>query len=347
MAKHVIFLVHGMGEFSTGWSDDTKKQIKSLYSAYQIAKEFPFDVFFRFEEITYGKRFDSLRKQWGTNSKAVLATLQANGLQKGAANELAKYGSLPAADNFLATHLLDVFLYRFIPQVAEEVRTGVASTILKSLLDGPSDDIPTWSLVAHSLGTSVAHDTLHALYTEEIDGRTLAGITKARVVAMVSNVSRLLEEKSVDVYRSVVHPGAQPDDGVCRYFLNIKHEWDPFPRPQEFRPLDDWPDVLTRQQGRYVPITINAFQSKDIHSLPHYLANPSVHVPLFNRMFPMGGAISDAEFGKARSLYEATTPFGKFEKLQQQMKEFQIAELASWQQVIRAFSGFLDAVRDF
>ena len=57
-------------------------------SASDIAKEFPFSDFFHFEEITYNDRFDALRKQWRSDSQAVLAILKEGGLQDGAAVEL-------------------------------------------------------------------------------------------------------------------------------------------------------------------------------------------------------------------------------------------------------------------
>ena len=345
MSKHLIILVHGMGEFGDGWSQGVQGQLKALYSAYRIASDFPFEEYYRIEEITYNRRFDSLREQWRTDSAQVLASLEGGGLPRDAAAELAEASGRLGADHFLSTHLLDVALYRGVPMVAEDIRTTVARRILTTLLDNPDEDRPRWSMIAHSLGTAVAHDALHALFTHEVGGRTLAGATKAHVLMMVANVSRLLEEKSVDVYKSAVRPGAL--DGVCRYFINARHEWDPFPRPREFRPLDDWPDVRTRAERRYVPVTINAFQSKNIHALSHYLSNPKVHVEFFRRTFPMEGAIPDAELAQASMLYEASTPFGAFAALQEQLKTLQLAEDAPLQDVFRAFARFFEVLKSF
>ena len=55
MAKHVIFLVHGMGDFSDKWSTSVQKQIADSYSSYGIAKTLPFNDFFRFEETVDGQ----------------------------------------------------------------------------------------------------------------------------------------------------------------------------------------------------------------------------------------------------------------------------------------------------
>ena len=134
---------------------------------------------------------------------------------------------------------------------------------------------------------------------------------------------------------------------MCRHYINAKHDWDPFPRPKEFKPLDDWPDVATRKEGRYVPITINAFQHKNIHGFSHYLSNPKVHVPLFRRLLPIEGVISDDELSTASALYESATPLGQFEALQQSLKKFQIAEEATWAQIISAFEDCVDTVEKF
>lgn len=345
MSKHVIFLVHGMGSFEKGWADETTKQVRDLYSSYQISKLLPFDTYFRFVEITYNGHFEELRSKWKSNSGKVIATLRKNGLDKSSANELAKYGGTAGEDVFLTTHVLDVVLYRFIPQIAETIRTSVAVAILDELLK--AIEIPRWSVIAHSLGTSVAHDSLHALYTQKVGGRTLAGVTKADTVAMISNVSRLLEEKSVDVYKSVVRPGLESTDGMCRYFVNAIHDWDPIPRPREFRPVDDWPNLETRNEKRFVPVRINAFQSPNIHGLDHYLSNPRVHVALFRGLLQDPNLIPKAEEDKASAVYEASTPFGKFKELQNALKRFQIAETASWQQIIRAFKGLFDTIAQF
>ncbi len=347
MAKHIIFLVHGMGDFKKGWSESVQDQVKSLYSAYKISRDFSFDTFFRFQEITYNHRFDKLREQWKKDSKAVLDKLKEGGIEKSLATDLAKAGGAPGGDGFLSSHVLDVVLYRSIPMVAEAIRNDVSKQIVEALLDPANDERPKWSMIAHSLGTAVAHDSLHALFTGTVDGQTLAGTTKAHVLMMAANVSRLLEQKLVDAYRSVVRPGAQPADGVCRVYLNAKHDWDPIPRPREFRPLDDWPDLPTRQEGRFVPISINAFQSKNVHALSHYLSNPKVHVEFFRRLFPIAGAISDAELAQASALYEAATPFGQFEALQKKLKDFQLHEEASFPEVIKAFQGFFDALKAF
>lgn len=343
MAKHVIFLVHGMGDFAKDWSLTVQKQIADAYSAYGIAKVLPFAESFEFKEILYNERFDKLRKQWRDDSGAVLKTLKDGGLEASALGKLAKAGGAAGAeDQFLSSHVLDVLLYRFVPMVAEEARAVVAKQIQDTVFTA---EPRKWSLIAHSLGTAVAHDSLHAMFSNAVGGKTLIGITQAQVLMMVANVSRLLEEDGVDVYKSLVRPGTS--ESVCRHYLNAKHEWDPFPVPKEFRPLNDWPSVAVRQEERYLPIAINAFQNKNIHGLSHYLSDPRVHVPLFRRLVPLPVVISDDELKQASALYEASTPLGQFAELHQAVKKFQVAEEAPWGQIITAWQGFIDTVKAF
>jgi hypothetical protein len=351
MAKHVIFLVHGMGPFTDGWSKTSvQSQISSLYSVYKVSKDLPFDQLFRFEEITYNTLFEDIRKRWKNQNSAVLKQLKKGGIEDGVLAEVTNANAALGADHFLSTHVLDVVLYK-TKQVREQIKTHVSTRILDTLLKDPSGDLPRWSIIAHSLGTAVTHDSLHALFTQPIPGskkKTLHGRTKADVLMMMANVSRVLEEDSIDVYRSATRPGAATDKGVCRFFINAKHTWDPVPRVKEFRPLDDWPDLETRQQKRYVPVEINAIQSKDVHAMSHYLSNPKVHVEFFRRIIPVTDLITDEELTKASAVFEGATPFGQFEALQKELKKLQDpTETGNLGDLIRNASKFFETLKNF
>lgn len=68
---------------------------------------------------------------------------------------------------------------------------------------------------------------------------------------------------------------------------------------------------------------------------------------MFRRLLPLPDVISDAELEKASALYESSTPLGQFGELQQAVKKFQVAEEATWGQIITAWEGFIDAVKAF
>lgn len=341
MGKHKIILVHGMGEHGDGWADGHIEQLAELYGSFRLLPLFAsFEQLFEFVQVGYNQFFDERRTQWSTDAGAVIKLLEEGDLQKSAVTEISKIADSTISDDFLATHLLDVFLYRFTP-VGEQVRRHLAGTILGTL----SADPGPWSIVGHSLGASVVHDALHQLFTDAATGPAMRQ-SRADLLMMVSNVSRLLEQDGMDVYKTVTHPSADPLAGVCRHFFNVKHEWDPFARPREFRPTDDWPDVVTRQQGRFRKIEINAFASKNIHGLTHYLGNPQVHVPFF-RLLSRPDFIPDAEFDEAVARYEANTPLGAFEDLQKKLRALQTSDQATWRQVIKAFKKFFEILSDF
>ena len=336
MAKHILFLVHGMGDTQPGWSQAIQQLIRSHYARYPgLSLLVPFDNNFSFCEINYNDKFDERRKAWAQNAQTVLAALAQNGLDSGAVNQLTKYAAETGADNFLATHVLDVILYRFIPQIAEQIRTTVQKQILQALAAQPQNESFSWSIIAHSLGTAVTHDTLHAMYS----GGTLPpSVTRAKVLTMLANVSRVLETDA-DVYTSRVFPNIDPAKGVCDYFLNARHEWDPIPVPKLFKPVDDWPDLITRRANRFQSILINAIEQKNVHDFAHYLKNPKVHIALF-RALTWDSLIDQATADNAIAQYEAGTPIGQFQSLIKKIKKLWPSEQATWREVIVTFRKF-------
>ena len=78
MRKHVLFLVHGMGDnvnadgsVETGWADNAEKTLKDLYDGYQILKSVPFDERFEVVAINYDTVFNNLLKRWAEQSTAL------------------------------------------------------------------------------------------------------------------------------------------------------------------------------------------------------------------------------------------------------------------------------------
>jgi hypothetical protein len=214
-------------------------------------------------------------------------------------------------------------MYRFLPQVREQVRASVRKQILDVLKAKAMNEPIRWSVIGHSLGTSVVHDTIHAMYTDK-KAPLVASDTRPKVIAMIANVSRVLETDS-DVYTSFTHPSLDKAAGACDYLINARHEWDLFTVPKMFRPTDDWPDLDTRHAGRYVPVTINAIANKNIHDVAHYLANPKVHVALF-RALTFQSAVSDDEAAVASRRYEEATPLSKFDSLIKKLKSIDLGE---------------------
>src|SRR3569832_212360 len=274
MAKHIVFLVHGMGDTRPGWSQDIQLLIRARYASYaQLNLLCPFDNNFQFCEINYNDKFDDRRRAWSENAQAVLKLLAQQGLDAGAIDLLTSYAAETGKDKFLTTHVLDVQLYRFIPHIGEQIRTSVQLQILQALTAQAENETINWSVITHSLGTAVAHDTLHAMYR----GGTLPpSITRPRVVAMIANVSRILQTDA-DVYAAGGGPGGEAAKGICDYFLNVRHRWDPIPVPRAFQPVADWPDDTTHRANRFLNLLVTPIEQKNVHDFAHYLKNAALH----------------------------------------------------------------------
>ena len=350
MAKHLLFLVHGVGDTDPGWSKSIQDLIRALYANYHIAKLMPFDQHFAFKEVNYNDKFDARRTAWKTEADKVVTALSEGGMKAGAITKLTSIASEPSREEFLNTHALDVVMYRFLALEAEQVRTAVQKQILTALAAQPANESGLWSVIAHSLGTSVMHDVLHQMFSplRPVAFEPLpAGLFRPYVVMMVANVSRLLENKSFfgddgDAYRSFVRPSKDPAQGACDFFINVRHEWDPIPKPRMFRPTDDWPDVATRAQRRYIDVEINAIEQPNVHDFSHYLKNPKTHVPLF-RCLTVPDLLTEDEAAAASLAYEASTPLEKFKKEAKNLEKLSLPESEQdWRNIITMLRNYHD-----
>ena len=227
MAKHLIFMVHGMGDFKPGWSDGVETLMKTSFRKFMEGVAFSDE--YEFIEINYNALFEERRQEWGRRAEVLAGVFASNGLSDGAVQKLLKFAGAPGGDGFLQTHVLDAVMYRFLPQVAEHVRRTVQDKILSTLQAGPHNVAPNWSIICHSLGTSVTHDTLQAMFTHEVNGVLLHSNYRPNNVFMVGNVSRVLWH-SGSVYETSVKPHPRRERGLCQRYYNFQHELDPFPQ---------------------------------------------------------------------------------------------------------------------
>src|SRR3569833_2504687 len=107
MAKHIVFLVHGMGDTRPGWSQDIQQLIRARYAAYaQLNLLCPFDNNFQFCEINYNDKFDDRHRAWSENAQAVLKLLAQRGLDAGTNKQHTNNTTKTGKDKFLTTHVL-------------------------------------------------------------------------------------------------------------------------------------------------------------------------------------------------------------------------------------------------
>lgn len=350
---HLIFLVHGMGDFKAGWSETTKTMIRDQYATYKALSFIPFNQRFDFVELNYNDEFEALRKMWRDMTKGL-----GDALTSGAKSELGKtdddkkliknlneIAGLTNKDSFLTTHIADVLLYVAARQTAATVRESIRAQIFAALKKQVDEGgTLNWSVIAHSLGTAVIHDALHEAYSDlptSPKASKLANITRPECLAMIANVSRFLEW-DIDVYLSRVRPG-NPDepDAACRAYLNAHNVFDPFTRPKPFRPAAQWPSLGVRALGLYEDAEISTIESpKQVHDLDHYLRNPRVHGPLFNYM--VGQEVLDkATIDDAHARYVANTPLGKLGEFSAALKQFELGDDSPWADVFKKWSAFL------
>jgi hypothetical protein len=156
-----------MGKPTDDMFNQWKAVLKRLYEQYSDGELFE-DRFNCFS-IEYDSKFEERRDAWNDQIGSILGSDAVGGLGLPSADEL----SALTDDNFFTTHIKDVLLYRFIPQVGEQVRAHVISKINDVVQSVHSSS--EVSIIAHSLGTSVIHDAVNAMYNEPgSDGNVLS-----------------------------------------------------------------------------------------------------------------------------------------------------------------------------
>lgn len=336
--SHLVFLVHGMGVHEDSWSTEFVDAIAAAYDQYPGLKGLPLKELFRFVPITYDDIFREIVKNWEDAAELIASASKETGASVSKLTDWLK-GASQLDGNFAWTHAADVLLYRGFVLVRERVCAHVAAQLVNAITQQIKDEgISRWSVIAHSLGTSVIHDTLARLWDTKAampGGIAFStGNEQAQLVAMIANVSRVLETEPYDAYESCVKPGrlAQPGRG-CNYFVNARHVYDPFTIPSMFRP-QMWPDetTLLAKPARYVYAEVDHIHNWNVHDFGHYLKHPRVHVPLIRRLTDET-LITDAQYEEALHRFRT---FGTLDdeaaiRIRQKLEDALPAQSADWQ----------------
>jgi len=339
MRKHVLFFVHGMGAYvndkgepDNTWFDDAKNALKEQYDKYPFVKYKPFEDTFELVYINYDTEIFKLVKRWQDESEKMLATAIPAAPEKKLVGWLNNAAQLD--NNFAWSHAACVILYRYFPLMRQRIKIHVATQFHKALAPNSDGAVSTWSVIAHSLGTIVTHDVLWAM---DSSTPVQAGISvldamvpSANVIAMLANVSKVLETDA-KVYESVVVPQSMvQNQSACYNYLNYNNEFDPFVLPAPFDPLA--PDVtprvrepwaLAKANGTYLDISIRNVHEVNVHSIRNYLVNPAVHIPLLEKLVGVG-SITKREKDAAQEQFE-NVPTAKikrqFDKIQTDLRQ--------------------------
>ena len=290
MAKHICFVIHGVGKHTPEWTTEAGGPVEALKNAsnqYAYFQDRALEKKVEFVPVYYDDVLDAAIAQW----QGGMAAIQSLGLS-GPAESL--FSWLPASDaeaqQFWWTHVADVALYRLTRIYRQQVRARVLEQIATRIEaeDGP----PRCSVLAHSMGTAVAHDCLHLLGTVRWGGHAnplSPRHWRFQHVFMVANTSRLLQTDDAQMakaYRSIVRPGGVEDPAsYCATYWNFRHETDPVPFPRSFEPVG-W--------TKTTDVRIRHYYDPNIHGFAHYLLNPRVHIPILRKLVH-SRVISEAE----------------------------------------------------
>ena len=178
---------------------------------------------------------------------------------------------------FLLSHVADVVIYRFFRLESGQIRANVQLKIFEEIQRKRALDADArFSLMAHSMGTSVTHDALAQLGAAPQIGDDVNtfGTENFRFqsIHMLANVSRLLQTDP-KAYESVVRPGPNiRKNRYCGRMFCHRHELDPITKPKPFDPVSWGNDFRMTNLSHY--------RGWNVHGWLHYLDNPRVHIPL-------------------------------------------------------------------
>jgi hypothetical protein len=342
MAKHALVFIHGMGEQVAGWHAPALKVLADALPTYSAFAGAKLADIVEPVPVLYSDFFTRLRATWKKDVAAIKGLLSAELEAADVADRESINGEFDSiataigagADTFVWTHAMDVVLYRFFSLARQKVNVQVASRMTAAT----DKKFTGWSVIAHSLGTGVVHNTLHALYTTGLSGPPLKPQeTRPKVLAMVANVSRVLQLPAVKVFTSKVMPGPAGLGRACDTYLNVRHLFDPFMFPQPFEPDSSWPTPGTFKPAQYQHIRPNHLgiaQLRNVHDLDHYLKNPRVHVPIF-RGIVGASTIPAAEFDKACADFDAEQAQTNVDAIRDALQALIPNKNAEWTQLLK------------
>ncbi len=320
MNKTLLFVIHGMGVHDQGWEDDLKTKLTDLTTRYPAFQETSLWNHVKLIPIRYDNHIVDALNQWQTEAGTASVFAEANKID--GSESLAWLNDIANEDSdFFWSHVADVVIYRFFELYRDRIRASVAKQIVDPIMAIPKSqrDFSRVLFLAHSLGTSVLHDSLHLLGTNQFAGLTNAfspPTARFRAIMTLANVSRVLQN-DINAYDSIVQPGPHNKrNSNCSRFFNFRHELDPICMVRRFDPEH----FSTRG---YIHRTLEHYHDWNLHGFEHYLDHPRVHIPLLN--LAMGKNIVTTAQARAAVDSKAYPQFGGTFKdvpvLQQKLQE--------------------------
>jgi hypothetical protein len=277
--KQVLFLIHGMGNSANAglgkadsalWGEDVKERLLEDLEPFRNVNSASLQVI----PVLYDDVFRSHVERWSELADSLVGTPLAS---------LTDWMRDTDSQDFLWGSIGDVVLYRAFAEVREHVLTHVARQMIRHVHRLGRTDYE-YSVLAHSLGTAVAHDAIHKLATVAIDGNTSLQPPNFRFKNFfaLANVSRLVWLTDGDFYRDTrVRPpncGLPADACAVEHYASFRHIADPVPSIVRFQ-RKDW------DRAHFWSLELRHYRELNVHAFTHYLAHPAVSNLLFLRLF--------------------------------------------------------------
>ncbi len=289
MNKPIVLVIHGMGTHAPGtFKKDINDGLNEAAKNFGLA-EFDFSEKVEFYQFNYSTFLDEIRANDAAQTDSItdhLALLQGHGLGESIVMKLTEFFADFDEDDMLYTHWMDVVYYGLMFW-GEKIRVDFAKRINDIMIEANAENRDV-HIIAHSLGTAVAHDTLAKLFrndvdiTSEVPGLDLSRF-KIKSLWTVANVSRLLHilNDIADPYHSVVNATA---NGCCDYLFNIRNKFDPF----------TWVKTYERNDDNYQLLEVDTIRKWNTHDMKEYMATPLVSSYIFS--FILGDRLEEEQW---------------------------------------------------
>ncbi len=342
MPDQAILLVHGMGQHAgpkeNERGDFGKEFVTAVNESLNSFSNHKTDLIenhVHIDEFNYDDWLDHMRQTMADKATKMSDRLSSIGSHYGVSVPLEFVGKLVSFeskfgdDDVFYTHWLDVLFYGSLLGANIRVKAGLKIAELVQQFGAGNVHI-----VAHSLGTAVAHDTLDRLYRPEHDPNdTIPDLSPANdrlgSIWMIANVSRLVNSvtRFSDPYASIVKSGP---DGCANVFTNVRHELDPFTWLARFDPPNNgkWLDH-TNYTNDYENLVTNLVVDGNTHSFKQYLQDPEIVQRILPR-FIDNLSITAPEFQQFVSNYETNTINGAYAALEESFANLSVTDEATW-----------------
>lgn len=365
-APHHVYFVHGIGQHSKNWIDDKepsgpgrslREELEGAWKLYQDNDRFgAFADQLDLVPLSYDHVFDALYAQWEAEVATLRTHLAAFPDAAAELDPLVRIAEAPAngtADAaFFYTHVLDLLWYWGNSLIQGKIVADVAEQLLTAISEHYGKPGHTFSIVAHSMGTSVVHKVLQALWTQpEYDGRLEAGrslsaVLKFRLLMQISNTSFVLSADATGHYRTLVKPSSIANRGVCATMANVSNQFDLISETVPFDPpRDEWLDAHSQIDDCYLDILTRRLTAPNVHAITHYFQNPLVHQPFFERVLQR--RIPVALKRRALDDFQGSSPAAGFKLLKQQLDSLASRDTSSLPRYVTAAREFIALVRSF